>query len=110
MSFGDMQRMMRQVQKMQADMQRVQEEAGQRTVEASAGGGAVKAVCNGNGDLVSLAIDPAAADPADVEMLQDLVVAAVNEAVRKSRDMMSQEMAKVTGGMRMPPGLPGFPG
>jgi DNA-binding YbaB/EbfC family protein len=109
-SFGEMQRMMRQVQKMQADMQRVQEEAGQRSVEAAAGGGAVKAVCNGHGDLLSVTIDPAAVDPADVEMLQDLVVAAVNEAARKAREMMSQEMAKVTGGMRLPPGLPGFPG
>jgi DNA-binding YbaB/EbfC family protein len=109
-SFGEMQRMMRQVQKMQADMQRAQEEAGQRSVEATAGGGAVKAVCNGHGDLLRLEIDPAAVDPADVEMLQDLVVAAVNEAVKKSRDMMSQEMAKITGGMRLPPGLPGFPG
>lgn len=109
MSFGDMQRMMRQVQKMQADMQRVQEEAGHRTVEASAGGGAVKAVCNGHGDLLSITIDPAAVDPADVEMLQDLVVAAVNEATRKGRDLLSREMAKLTGGMNIP-GLPGLPG
>jgi DNA-binding YbaB/EbfC family protein len=107
--FGDMQRMMRQVQKMQADMQRVQAEAAERSVEATAGGGAVKAVCNGHGDLLSLVIDPAAVDPAEVEMLQDLVVAAVNEAVRKARDLMSQEMAKITGGMRLP-GLPGLPG
>jgi DNA-binding YbaB/EbfC family protein len=104
-----MQRMMRQVQKMQAEMQRIQEEAAQRQVEASAGGGAVRAVCNGHGELQSIHIDPAAVDPADVEMLQDLVVAAVNEAARKARELMSQEMARVTEGMRLP-GLPGLPG
>jgi DNA-binding YbaB/EbfC family protein len=109
-SFGEMQRMMRQVQKMQADMQRIQEEAGQRSVEATAGGGAVRAVCNGHGELLAVTIDPEAVDPADVEMLQDLVVAAVNEAARKAREMISQDMAKVTGGVRLPPGLPGLPG
>ncbi len=97
--------MMRQVQKVQGDLQRVQEEASARTVEAAAGGGAVRATANGKGDLVAVVIDPAAVDPADVEMLQDLVLAAANEALRRAREMMSQEMAKVTGGVKLP-GLP----
>jgi DNA-binding YbaB/EbfC family protein len=105
LGFGDVNRMMRQLQKMQAEMQRLQEEAAGRTVEASAGGGAVRATANGKGELVSLAIDPAAVDPGDVEMLQDLVLAAVNEAVRRAHEAMAQEMAKLTGGMRLP-GMP----
>ena len=105
LGFGDMNRMMRQVQKMQADMQRVQEEASGREVEASAGGGAVRATANGKGELVRLAIDPAAVDPSDVEMLQDLVTAAVNESLRRAHEMTAQEMAKVTGGMKLP-GMP----
>lgn len=104
MGFAGMQKMMRQVQKMQAEMQRVQEEAGRRTVDASAGGGAVVATCNGRGDLVKLTISPEAVDAADPEMLADLVVAAVNEALRQARDMLAREMA------RLAPGLPGVPG
>ena len=110
MGFGNMQKMMRQMQKMQADLQRVQEEVGQRTVDASAGGGAVVATCNGRGELAALRIDPSAADPSDVQMLGDLVVVAVNEALRKAHDMMAEEMSKVTPALKGLPGMPGLPG
>jgi len=100
-----MQRMMRQMQKMQADVQRAQEELGQRTVEASAGGGAVVATANGRGELKALRISAEAVDPADPEMLGDLVLTACNEALRQARELMAQQMAKVTG---LPGGLPGL--
>lgn len=108
MGFGDMQRMMRQVQKMQADMVRIQEEVGQRTVEASAGGGAVIAVANGKGELTALRVSAEAVDPPDPEMLADLILAACNEALRQAREMMSQEIARATGQRGGMPGLPGF--
>ncbi|MEW6726935.1 YbaB/EbfC family nucleoid-associated protein [Desulforudis sp. 1088] len=95
-------KMMKQVQKLQADMARMQEELGQRTVEAAAGGGAVKVAANGKQEIVSITISPEAVDPDDVEMLQDLVLAAVNEALRQSRDMAAQEMSKLTGGLSVP--------
>ncbi len=101
-NMGNMNKMMKQVQKMQADMARMQEELAQKTVEATAGGGAVKATVNGKQEVLAVKISPAAADPADLEMLEDLILAAVNEALRKSQDMVSQEMAKVTGGMKIP--------
>jgi len=94
--------MMKQVQKLQADMARLQEELGERTVEASAGGGAVKVTANGKQEIVSVTIQPEAVDPQDVEMLQDLVLAAVNEALRQSREMAAREMAKLTGGLSVP--------
>lgn len=100
-----MQKMMKQVQKLQADMMRLQEELGERTVEAAAGGGAVKVVANGKQEIMSVTISPEAVDPEDVEMLQDLVLTATNEALRLSRDMVSAEMGKLTGGLNMPPGL-----
>ncbi len=100
-----MQKMLKQVQKLQADMMRLQEELGERTVEAAAGGGAVKVVANGKQEIISVTISPEAVDPEDVEMLQDLVLAATNEALRLSRDMVSAEMGKLTGGLNMPPGL-----
>jgi len=93
---------MKQAQMMQKKMAELQSELEQRQVEATAGGGMVTAVVTGKQQLVSLNIDPAAVDPEDVEMLQDLVVAAVNEAVRKSQEMVQQEMSKVTGGMNIP--------
>lgn len=99
---GNMQKMMKQVQKMQADMARVQEELVHKTVEASAGGGVVTIVANGKQDIVSIKIKPEAVDPDDVEMLEDLLLAATKEALRKSQDMASQELAKVTGGMKIP--------
>lgn len=102
-----MSRMMKQVQKMQAEMVRVQEELGSKTVDATAGGGMVTVVANGHQEIVSVTIDPEAVDPEDVEMLQDMVMAAVNEALRASKEMAADEMAKVTGGLNIP-GLPGL--
>lgn len=93
---------MKQAQAMQQKMAKLQEELGERTVEASAGGGMVTAVVNGKQSLVSLTIEKDVVDPEDVEMLQDLVQAAVNEALKKSQEMMQEEMSKVTGGLNMP--------
>jgi hypothetical protein len=83
-------------------MVRVQAELAQLTVGGSAGGGVVKAIVTGKQELVSVTIDPAAVDPADVEMLQDLVVAAINDALNRSRDAAEARMAAVTGGLRLP--------
>lgn len=96
-------KMMQQVQKMQARMAKVQSELEGVTVEAAAGGGAVKAVANGQQKLLSVVIEPEVAE--DVEMLQDLVVAAVNEAMDRSRELASQRMQEVTAGLGLPPGL-----
>ncbi len=93
---------MKQAQMMQQKMARMQQELEERQVEASAGGGMVTAVVNGKQRLVSLKIEKSVVDPEDVEMLQDLVVAAVNEAVKKSQDMMQEEMSKITGGFNIP--------
>jgi len=95
-------KMMKQVQKIQAEMMRLQEELGERTVEATVGGGVVTAVANGKQEIVSITIQPEAIDPEDVEMLQDLVLSAVNEALRQSREMAAQEMSKLTGGLNIP--------
>lgn len=103
--FGNMNKMMKQVQKMQADMAKMQEELANRTVEATAGGEAIKVVANGKQEILSIDIKPEAVDPEDVEMLQDLIVAAVNEALAKSQEMVSQEMGKITGGLNLPPGI-----
>lgn len=100
-----MNKMMKQVQKMQKEMARLQEELESRTVEATAGGGAVKVVCSGKQEIHSIVIDPDVVDPEDVEMLQDLVLAAVNEALRQSKEMVTNEMSKLTGGFNLP-GLP----
>jgi len=94
--------MMKQAQKLQAKMMEMQAEVGNRTVSAQAGGGMVEAVVNGRQELVSLRIDPEVAVPDDVEMLQDLVLAAINEALNRSREMMAAEMSKLTGGMQIP--------
>ena len=99
---GNMNKMMKQVQKMQQDMAKMQEELAERTVDATAGGGVVKVVANGRQELVAIEIKPEAVDPEDVEMLQDLVLAAANEALRKSQDMVSSEMSKITGGLKVP--------
>lgn len=93
---------MKQAQQMQARIARMQQELEGREVEASAGGGMVTAVASGKMQLVSLKIEKDVVDPEDVEMLQDLVTAAVNEALKKSHEMMQQEMGKVTGGMSLP--------
>ncbi len=99
MSMANLQRM---AQQMQQQMARVQEELEVATVEGSAGGGVVKAVVTGKQEVVSVTIDPAAVDPDDVEMLQDLVIAAVNEALDESRKLAESKMAAITGGLRLP--------
>ena len=83
----------------------MQEKQKKRTIEVSAGGGAVKVVMNGEKQVQGLTIDPAAVDPEDVEMLQDLISAAFNEALKKVDDMMASEMGKLTGGLGLPPGM-----
>ena len=93
---------MKQAQQMQQKMARLQEEASQRTAEASVGGGAVTAVVNGKNQVMSLTIRKEAVDPEDVEMLQDLVVAAVNEALKKVQSEVSAEMERITGGLNIP--------
>ena len=92
-------KMMQQVQKMQQEMQQAQEELARETVTASAGGGAVKATMTGNLELVELQIDPEVLDPEDVEMLQDMVLAAVNEALTSSQEMASKRLGGITGGL-----------
>jgi DNA-binding YbaB/EbfC family protein len=98
----NMGKIMKQAQKMQEKMLRMQEELAAKTVEATAGGGMITAVVNGKYELVSLKIEREVVDPEDIEMLQDLIVAAVNEGVRKSQEMAQEEMAKVTGGLNIP--------
>jgi DNA-binding YbaB/EbfC family protein len=99
MNMANLQRM---AQQMQQDMARVQAELQALQVDGSAGGGVVKAVVTGGQELVSVTIDPSAVDPSDVEMLQDLVVAAVNDALKRSREVAAEKMAAVTGGLRLP--------
>ena len=98
--------MMKQAQKLQSKMLKMQEELAEKTVESSSGGGMVKAVANGKQQLVSIQIEQEVVDPDDIDMLQDLVLAAVNDALAKSQEMVSSEMGKLTGGMDMPGGLP----
>jgi nucleoid-associated protein EbfC len=98
----NMMSMMKQAQKLQAKMMEMQAELGNRTVSAQAGGGMVEAVVNGRQELLSLRIDPEVVAPDDVEMLQDLITVAVNEALNRSREMMAAEMSKLTGGMQIP--------
>jgi nucleoid-associated protein EbfC len=99
MGMGNLQRMAMQ---MQQDMARIQAELETMTVEGTAGGGVVKATVTGKQQLVGLTIDPSAVDPEDVEMLQDLVVAAVNEALKSSQELAEQKMGAVTAGLRIP--------
>ena len=99
MGMANLQRM---AQQMQQDMARVRSELEAAQVDGSAGGGVVSATVTGKGELVSITIDPSAVDPSDVEMLQDLVVAAVNDALRASRDLAEEKMAAVTGGLKIP--------
>jgi DNA-binding YbaB/EbfC family protein len=93
---------MKQAQMMQQKMAKLQEEAAQKTATATAGGGAVTAMVNGKNQVLSLTIQKDAVDPEDVEMLQDLVVAAINEALAKVHAEMSEQMGKITGGMNIP--------
>jgi nucleoid-associated protein EbfC len=97
--FGDM---MKQVQQMQAKMEAIQAELEKAEVEGSAGGGMVKVMVNGKGELKTVTIDPEVVDPKDVEMLQDLIVAAMNQAREKSQEMQHERMASLTGGLNIP--------
>ena len=101
-NFGNL---MKQAQKMQQDMQKIQEQLKDKTVEASAGGGAITVVANGKKEIKEITIKPDVVDPDDVEMLQDLVLAAVNEALRQAEEMANNEMGRVTGGLGGMPGL-----
>lgn len=98
-NFGNI---VKQAQQMQAKMARLQEELAHKTVEASAGGGMVTAVVSGRNELLSLKIEKDVVNPDDVEMLQDLIVAAVNEGIRKAQEMATAEMSKITGGLNIP--------
>ncbi len=98
-NFGNI---MKQAKKLQERMGKLQQELEQRTVEASAGGGMVTVVVNGKFEVLSLKIEKEAANPEDTEMLQDLVIAAVNEGIRKAQEMTSSEMSKITGGINIP--------
>ena len=101
--FGDL---LKHAQDLQSKLARLQEEAERRTVEATSGGGMVTAVVNGKHELVELRIEPAVFESGDRAMLQDLVVAAVNEAIRRAQEMMAREMSELTGGLK----IPGFGG
>ncbi len=92
----------KQAQKMQEEMEKVQTELEEKTVESAAGGGAVKVVMNGKKELVSIDIQPEAVDPDDVETLQDLIMVAVNDAVKQAEEMMTEGMSEVTGGLNIP--------
>jgi len=98
----DMKQMMRQAQKMQRDLAKAQEELAGMTFEGTAGGGMVKATCMGDMSLTDITIDPEAVDPEDVEMLQDMILAAVNEAMRAAATANDQRMGALTGGMNIP--------
>jgi DNA-binding YbaB/EbfC family protein len=97
--LGDL---MRQAQKLQEEMMKAQEEAKKKTVEATAGGGMVTVVANGASEIVSIRIEKDVVNPDDVEMLQDLILAASNEALRRAQEMVSEEMSKLTGGLNVP--------
>ena len=97
--FGNL---MKEAQKLQAQIEAMKEEIGKRTVEASAGGGMVTVVANGNQEILSIKIEPEAITPDDREMLEDLVLAATNEALRKAKEMLTTEMGKLAGGLKLP--------
>ena len=101
-NMGNMQGMVKKMQKMQADMTKMQEDVKKREFDATVGGGAVKVVSNGNKELLSVKIDPSAMSADDVEMLEDMIMAAVNETRRKVDEVFEQEMANITGGAKLP--------
>ncbi len=105
--FPNMSNLMKQAQELQSKMAKLQEELESRTLEASAGGGMVTVVVNGRQEVLSIKIDPEVIDPQDVEMLQDLVLAAVNDGLARAKDMVNQEMGNLTKGLNLPniPGL-----
>jgi DNA-binding YbaB/EbfC family protein len=94
--------MMKQAQQLQSKMMKLQEELAERTVESSSGGGMVKVTANGRQQILSIQIEKEVVDPDDVEMLQDLVMAAINDALAKAQEMVSSEMGKLTGGLNIP--------
>lgn len=100
--MGNMGSMMKQMKKVQKQMEEMQKQLEQAEVEASAGGGAVTAKANGKKEIISITIDEMVVDPEDVEMLQDLILAAVNEALRNAEELAAKEMSKLTGGMNIP--------
>ncbi len=100
--LGNMNALLSQAKQAQEKMAKIQQELKGKVVEASAGGGMVTVKVNGEGELLSLKVDPEVVNAQDVEMLEDLVVAAVNEGLRQAKDMMSEEMARVAGGMNIP--------
>ena len=97
--LGDL---MRQAQKLQEEMAKAQEEAKKKTVEATAGGGMVTVVASGSGEIVSIKIEKDVVNPDDVEMLQDLILAATNEAIRRAQELVNSDMSKLTGGLNIP--------
>ncbi|TMG41456.1 MAG: YbaB/EbfC family nucleoid-associated protein [Chloroflexi bacterium] len=99
--------MLKQLQQMQAKMSKIQEELGEKTVTGTAGGGMVEVTVNGHQKVLGVTIKPEVVDPSDLEMLQDLVLAASNEALEKARELAAKEMGAVTAGMGLPPGLMG---
>lgn len=103
--MGNMSGMMKKVQKMQNQMKKMQDEIKHKTVDVSVGGGAVMITMNGDKQVQTVKIDPAAVDPEEVEMLQDLIVSAVNEASKKVDDMLQTEMSKLTSSLGLPPGM-----
>jgi nucleoid-associated protein EbfC len=107
MSMGQQFKMLKQLQQMQARMSKVQEELGEKTVTGTAGGGMVTVVASGHQKVLSVTVKPEVVDPGDIEMLQDLILAAVNDALDKARDLAAKELGSVTGGLGLPPGLLG---
>jgi DNA-binding YbaB/EbfC family protein len=99
---GGMGNLMKQAQQMQQKMMKLQEEIAQKTLDASVGGGMVTVTVNGKSEVLRIKIEPQVVDPNDVEMLEDLIVAGVNEALRKAQEMMAEEMSKLTGGLKIP--------
>jgi DNA-binding YbaB/EbfC family protein len=97
--------MMKQIQKMQQEMEKIQEELANKTVEGTAGGGMVKVIANGKQEILEIKIDPEVVNKDDVEMLQDLIVAAVNQAREKAQELANEEMSRLTGGLKIP-GMP----
>ena len=93
---------LKQAQKMQKDMSKIQAEMANKTIEATAGGGMVTVIVNGNQEITSIKIEKEVVDPGDIEMLENLVIAAVNEGLRKSKEMVTGEMSKLTGGLNIP--------
>lgn len=102
---GNMKNLMKQATKMKEQMEKLQTEAGEKTVEASSGGGMVTVTAKAKGEITSIKIEPDVVSPDDIEMLQDLITAAVNEALHRGQEIMKEEVSKLTGGMGLPPGL-----